>query len=377
MNEEIESLHKNGTWALTELPEGKRPLRCKWIYKKKDGIPGVEDPRCKARLVVKGFNQKKGIDFNEIFSPVVRHTSIRVLLAFVALFDLELEQLDVKTAFLHGELEEEIYMEQPEGFIVPDKEHLVCRLKKSLYGLKQAPRQWYMRFDSFMIGQGYCRSQFDDCIYFQKFPNESFIYLLLYVDDMLIASRDKSLIRKLKIQLNNEFEMKELGATKKILGMEIHRDRQAGKLFLSQEKYIERVLERFNMNNCKPVSTPLAAHFKLSLDLCPHTEEEMERMSHIPYASAVGSLVYAMVCTRPDLAYAVSMVSRYMHNPGKDHWSAVKWIFRYLKGTSGIGLVFDRNKATTDDVVGYVDSDYGGDIDRRRSLSVHCCIVYD
>lgn len=369
MNEEIESLHKNGTWVLTELPKGKRPLKCKWIYKKKDGIPGVEDPRCKARLVVKGFNQKEGIDFNEIFSPVVRHTSIRVLLAFVALFDLELEQLDVKTAFLHGELEEEIYMDQPEGFIVPGKEHLVCRLKKSLYGLKQAPRQWYKRFDSFMIGQSYCRSQYDDCIYFQNFQNGSFIYLLLYVDDMLIASRDKSLIQKLKTQLNNEFDMKELGAAKKILGMEIRRDRQAGKLFLSQQNYIERVLDRFNMNNCKPVSTPLAAHFKLSSELCPDTKEEMEHMSHVPYANAVGSLMYAMVCTRPDLAYAVSVVSRYMHNPGKSHWSAVKWIFRYLKGTSDIGLVFDRKMATTNDVIGYVDSDYGGDLDRRRSLS--------
>ena len=369
MNEEIESLHKNNTWSLTKLPKGKRPLRCKWIYKKKDGIPGVEDPRCKARLVVKGFYQKEGIDFNEIFSPVVRHTSIRVLLAFVALFDLELEQLDVKTAFLHGELEEEIYMDQPEGFVVPGKEHLVCRLKKSLYGLKQAPRQWYKRFDSFMLGQGYSRSQYDDCIYFQQFPDGTFIYLLLYVDDMLIASRDKSLIRKLKAQLNSEFEMKELGAAKKILGMEIHRNRQAGKLFLSQQKYIERLLDRFNMSNCKPVSTPFAAHFKLSSDLCPQTKEEMERMSHVPYASAVGSLMYAMVCTRPDLAYAVSMVSRYMHNPGKDHWSAIKWIFRYLKGATDISLVFDRSKATTNDVVGFVDSDYGGDLDRRRSLS--------
>ena len=182
-------------------------------------------------VVVKGCNQKESIDFNEIFSPVVRHTSIRVLLAFVALFDLELEQLDVKTTFLHGELKEEIYMEQPEGFIVPRKEHFIYRLKKSLYGLKQAPRQWYKRFDSFMIGQGYCGSQFDDCIYFQTFQDGSFIYLLLYVDDMLIASRDKFSIKKLKTQLSNEFEMKELGATKKILGMEFRRDRQAGKLF--------------------------------------------------------------------------------------------------------------------------------------------------
>jgi len=165
-------------------------------------------------------------------------------------------------------------------------------LKKSLYGLKQASRQWYKRFDSFMIRQGYCRSQYDDCIYFQ---NGSFIYLLLYVDDMLIASRDKSLIQKLKTQLSNEFDMKELGAAKKILGMEIRRDRQAGKLFLSQQNYIERVFDRFNMNNCKPVSTPLAPHFTLSSELCLDTKEEMEHMSHVPYASAVGSLMYAMV----------------------------------------------------------------------------------
>lgn len=197
------------------------------------------------------------------------------------MFDLELEQLDVKTAFLHGELEEEIYMEQSDGFIAPGKEHLVCRLKKSLYGLKQAPRQWYKRFHSFMIGQNYCKSQYDDCIYFQNFQNGSFIYLLLYVDDMLIASRDKSLIKKLKTELSNEFDMKELGAAKKILGMEIRRDRQAGKLFLSQQKYIKRVLDRFNMNNCKPVSTPLAAHFKLSSEFCPNTKEEMEHMSYV------------------------------------------------------------------------------------------------
>ena len=165
--------------------------------------------------------------------------------------------------------------------------------------------------------------------------------------------------------------MKELGAAKKILSMEIRRDRQAGKLFLSQQRYIQKVLDRFNMNDCKLVSTPLAAHFKLSSDLCPDTKEDMKYMSHVPYANAIGSLMYAMICTRPDLAYVVSMVSRYMHNPGKKHWSAVKWIFRYLKGTSHVGLVFDKKLATTDNVVGYVDSDYAGDLDRRRSLRLH------
>ena len=369
MQEEMDSLHKNGTWDLCQLPKGRRALTAKWIYKRKEGIPGVEAARWKARLVVRGCNQKEGVDYNEVFSPVVRHTSIRVLLSFVAMHDLELEQLDVKTAFLHGDLEEEIYMKQPEGFVVSGKEHMVCRLKKSLYGLKQAPRQWYKRFDTFMVGHGYTRSKFDNCVYFRQYGNGSFIYLLLYVDDMLIASKDRSLISKLKSQLCEEFEMKDLGAAKKILGMEIQRDRKGGRLFLSQGRYLEKVLDRFNMQNCKPVSTPSAAHYKLSAGCCPTSEEDIESMSHVPYSSAVGSLMYAMVCTRPDLAYAVSVVSRYMHNPGKDHWEAVKWILRYVKGTVGKGLVFDKSKAATCNVVGFVDSDYAGDLDRRRSTS--------
>ena len=220
MQEEVVSLLKNETWELVKLAEGKRVISCKWIFKRKEGIPGVESTRNKARFVVRGFDQEKGIDFNEVFSPVVRHTSIHILLALVALYDLEMEQLDVKTAFLHGNLEEEIYIQQPEGFVVPGKENHVYRLKKSLYGLKQSPRQWYKRFDSFMVGS---RSSYDNCVYFQKTSDGSFIYLLLYVDDMLIAARDKSLVNKLKTQLSSEFDMKDLGPAKIILGIEINK----------------------------------------------------------------------------------------------------------------------------------------------------------
>jgi hypothetical protein len=248
--------------------------------------------------------------------------------------DLELEQLDVKTAFLHGDLEEHIYMYQPEGFIVQGKEDHVCLLRKSLYGLKQSPRQWYKRFDSFMVNIGYSRSEYDNCVYFRKLSDSCFIYLLLYVDDMLIAAKDKSEIHKLKVQLNGEFEMKDLGAAKKILGMEIHRNREAGKLYLLQKSYVEKVLDRFGMKDAKPVSIPLAAHFRLSSDLSPKKEEERTYMSQVPYSSAVGCIMYAMVCTRPDISHAVSVVSRFMSNPGKEHWHAVKWILRYLRGTS-------------------------------------------
>ena len=209
-------------------------------------------------------------------------------------------------------------MDQPDGFIVPDKEDHVCKLKRSLYGLKQSPRQWYKRFDSFMMSHGFKRSEFDSCVYI-KFVDGSPIYLLLYVDDMLIAAKSKKEITTLKKLLSSEFEMKDLGAAKKILGMEITRDRNSGLLFLSQQSYIKKVLHRFNMHDAKSVSTPIAPHFKLSALQCASTDENFEYMSRVSYSSAVGSLMYAMVCSRPDLSYAMSLVSRYMSNPGKEY----------------------------------------------------------
>ena len=171
MEEEMQSLHKNQTWKLVDWPSNKKVIGCRWIFKKKPGIPGVEPPRYKARVVAKGFSQIEGVDYHEVFSPVVKHTSIRLLLAIVAMFNLELEQMDVKTAFLHGSLDEVIYMEQPPGFEQQGNSNKVCHLLKSLYGLKQSPRQWYRRFDDFMAMQGYSRSEFDSCVYFKRFEN--------------------------------------------------------------------------------------------------------------------------------------------------------------------------------------------------------------
>ena len=187
---------------------------------------------------------------------------------------------------------------------------------------------------------------------------------------MLIASKSKVEIDKLKFQLSAEFEMKDLGEAKKILGMEIERDRAKGKVCLSQKQYLKKVLHRFGMDGkTKPVSTPLAPHFKLSASLSPTTDADREFMSKVPYASAVGSLMYAMVCTRPDISQAVSMVSRYMHSPGKEHWQAVKWILRYILGTVDVGLLFQRRVEVGKNVVGYVDSDFAGDLDKRRSTT--------
>ena len=322
--------------------------------------------RYKARLVVKGFGQKKGVDFEDIFSPVVKMSSIRVVLGLAAKLNLEVEQLDVKTAFLHGNLEEEIYMEQPEGFKVPGKEDFVCRLRKSLYGLKQAPRQWYKKFDSFMKTHGYYKTSSDHCVFVKRFSEDDFIILLLYVDDMLIVGHDVSKIEKLKKDLSNTFAMKDLGPAKQILGMQIIRDRKNKKLWLSQEKYINKVLERFNMINAKPVVSPLASQFKLSKEQCPSSEKEKQEMKKVPYASAIGSLMYAMVCTRPDLAHAVGVVSRFLSNPGRKHWAAVKWIFRYLRGTSKLCLCYGNGECVLD---GFTDADMAGDFDSRKSTS--------
>ncbi|KAH9704469.1 hypothetical protein KPL70_011474 [Citrus sinensis] len=326
MHDEIVSLKKNNTWILMDRPSNKK-------------LVGI------------------------------KYSSIRLLLALSAYHDLELEQMDVKTAFLHGSLDEEIFMAQPEGFIEKGSEDKVCLLKKSLYGLKQSPRQWYLKFDEFMISHGYCRSRFDNCVYYKLSSSGGGIYLLLYVDDMRIACKHKEEIKKLKVELSTDFEMKDLGAATKILGMHIIRDRNSRTLYLSQADYVKKVLARFKMEDSKPVTTPLSAHIQLSKALEPTTNEDLNYMIKIPYSSAVGSIMYAMVCTRPDLAHGVGVVSKFMGNPGKDHWNAVKWVLRYLKGTAVTAIMFGRSNGASPEVAGFVDSDYAADNDRRRSIT--------
>jgi len=274
MNEELQSLERNYTWTLVKPPNGKKIVGCKWVFKKKVDGSRPKGLRYKARLVAKGFSQVQGVNFNEVFSPVVKHTSIQVFISLVAIKDLEFEQLDVIIAFLHGDLEEQIYMKQSESFEVVGKENHVCFLKKSLYGLKQSPQQWYKKFESFMVSINFSSSNYDICVYFKKLSSGEFIYLLLYVDDMLIAASNMEEIVRLKEQLGSAFEMKDLRATKRILGMEISRDRPNRKLFLSQKEFVGKVIRHFSMEKAKIASTPLATHFKLSATMSPKSEYE-------------------------------------------------------------------------------------------------------
>lgn len=259
--------------------------------------------------------------------------SIRILLTIFAQEDLELEQLDVKTDFLHGELTEKIYMKPPEGYESMFKKDEVCLLNKSIYGLKQAPRQWNEKFDTYMGEIGFKRSEYDNYAYTKMLQDGSMIYQLIYVDDMLVAARNKEAIAQLKHELSLHFEIKDLGPAKRILGMEINKDRVPGALWLSQEGYLSRVLETYNMAEAKHAVTLLSAHFKLSAATEQNLIEDEKFMKSVPYSNAVGSIMYVMIGTRPDLAYLVGIVSLFMSKPIREHWQGVKWLLRHIKGS--------------------------------------------
>nr|GEY13263.1 copia LTR rider [Tanacetum cinerariifolium] len=458
----------------------------------------------------------------------IRHTSIRIILALTACKDFELEQLDVKTAFLHGNLEEVIYMKQPRGYEQGNK---LCLLKKSLYGLKQSPRQWYRRFDEYILSNGFKRSSYDICVYYRSYapdiayavsivsrymanlgknhweavkwilkylrgtanvgliygtnrgnhkdvtgfvdsdyakdPDKEavkeaiwlrglleelgvelnkvtfncdnqarftyrgiihrvlvgnyylplisikrgdaeskliistvlkclfdavglFLRISLEADSNLIAGKvashsivygtlvskqSKAEIGSTKSLLKREFDMKDLREAKKILGMEIVRDWSRKILRVSQFEYISKILNNFRIDNGKSVQMPLGRHFKLSLKDCPIRDCDFERMSKVPYENAVGSLMYLMVCTRPDIAYTVSIVSRYLANPGKNHWEAVKSILKYLRGNANVGLIYGTNRGNHKDVIGFVDLDYAKDPNKGRSITGYAFLV--
>ncbi|CAM8981006.1 unnamed protein product [Rhodiola kirilowii] len=259
-------------------------------------------------------------------------------------------------------------MSQAIGYVDHKLPDHVCLLRKSIYGLKQSPRQWNIKFNECMMSLGFARSKYDTCLYLKRPKSGLILYLLLYVDDILIMSNSESEISKIKKQLSSNFDMKDLGIAKKILGINIVRNRQKKLMFLSQAKYIDKVLEKFSMHDSKPAMIPLGGHLVLSKEDCPKDETDRKKMSSIPYDVAVGSVMYCMLCTRPDLAFGISVLSRFMSNPGESHWNAMKFLLKYLNHTKNLGLVYSAygNKP---DLIGYVDSDYASNRDTRKSTT--------
>ena len=371
MNSEIESMHINKVWTLENVPKGSVPIGCKWIFKKKIGADGKIETY-KARLVAKGYRQILGVDYDETFSPVAMHKSIRIMLAIAAFYDYEIWQMDVKTAFLNGDLEEHIYMTQPEGFEVSGSASKACKLHRSIYGLKQASRSWNTRFDATVKEFGFAQNEDDPCIY-RKDNGGVLIFLVLYVDDILIMGSNIQMLKSVKEWLSSKFSMKDLGDASYILGVKIYRDRSKRMLGLSQAKYIDTVLKRFSMEKSKSGLIPANHGMELSKEMSPKTDLEREHMKRIPYASAVGSIMYSMICTRPDVAYALGAVSRYQSCYGEGHWNAVKTILKYLRRTRDIGLIYGGEELK---IEGFTDASFQSDLDDCKSVSGFIFTLY-
>ena len=354
MEEEIQAHAENQTWLLSDLPAGRKAIKCKWVFKTKlDASRHVE--RYKARLVAKECSQQPGVDYEETYAPVVRYTSIRLLMALGAKYDLDIDQMDVTTAFLHPDLDEEIYMELPEGYKLNGD---ICQLKKSIYGLKQASRAWNKKLDKLLKDFRFKQSNFDPCVYY-KINNGKILIIAVYVDDLIILSNDQKQKRNLKARLMKQLKMKDLGEIHYCLGIRVQRDRTEGTISLDQQKYIENTLARFNMNECNGAATPIDPNVDLfSDDLLPSTTEDREEMQRIPFQEAVGCIMYMAQGTRPDIAHAVGLMSRFNTNHGRVHWTAVKRILRYLSQTRNLKLVYSN---VDDELVGFSDSDWGGD----------------
>ncbi|UYV78945.1 hypothetical protein LAZ67_17000381, partial [Cordylochernes scorpioides] len=359
MDEEIDALNKNKTWTLERLADGHKPIGCKWVYKIKTESDGTIQ-RFKARLVAKGYSQIKNVDYFDTFSPVVRYDSLRILLSHAASERMFLKQFDVKTAFLNGELEELVYLEQPEGYKRDDNS--CYRLHKSLYGLRQSSRNRNKKFTNFLYSHNFKTSDADPCIFIGT-HNDSNVILALYVDDGIILSKDKEAIAIIMDELEHAFDITS-GSVNFFVGLQIEQSEDRASIFIHQSSYIDKILSKFNMADCIPASVPMDPSVILTKQDCP-TPEQKEKMPKFPFREAVGSLMFASCVSRPDITYAVSQVSKFLEYPGPAHCTTVKNIFRYLKGTPHMGILFTGQ----DQLVGYSDSDFARDVDSRKKDS--------
>jgi hypothetical protein len=358
MVEEYDSIVRNDVCDVVPRPVGKSVVTSKWLYKTKIAADGSVEKH-KARFVARGFSQIEGVDYDEAFAPIARYTSIRTIIAIATKLDWRIHQMDVKTAFLNGFIEEEVYIEQPQGFEVSDRDTHVCLLRKALYGLKQAPRAWYPRIDTYLLQMGFEKSDADPNLYF-IIRGEDTLILILYVDDLFITGAE-DLIAECKLGLASEFEMSDIGLMHYFLGMEVWQEE--GHIFLGQGKYASNILSRFQMEDCRPMSTPMITNWKKLNAL------DSQLVDATTYRQLIGSLMY-LVNTRPDICFAVNTLSQYMVEPRSVHMVGAKHILRYVAGTVDFGLDYVRGDGVR--LVGYTDSDWAGCAADRKS-TLGCC----
>lgn len=358
MNIEMESLRKNKTWTLTELPLGKTVIGSKWVYKAKSDEQGIIT-RYKARLVAQGYSQKYGDDYDEVFAPVAKPATLRILLTIAGKKKMVVKHYDIESAYLNGDLSHEVYMKQPEGYH-QGSDNMVCKLEKNLYGLKQGANEWNRKLHSILTNEGYIQSRNDPCLYFKR-QNDEWMYITIHVDDLIVASTDEQMIKSFEEQMNKTLVMKNLGNLQYYLGLQYERG-EDGIFLVHQKHYIDKKLQQFNLSDCRPSQVPVDPGYQKRFSV-----SEKMRNPEI-YRKAIGSLLYLATNSRPDIAIGTSILARKVSDPEQADWTEVKRIFRYLKYTRDLKLrLGDQSDQVNQKLVGYVDADWGSDVHDRKS----------
>ncbi|GJR99639.1 retrovirus-related pol polyprotein from transposon TNT 1-94 [Tanacetum coccineum] len=362
MQEELNQFIANDVWKLVPQPKNMKIIGTNWVFRNKLDENGIVS-RNKARLVAQGYNQQECIDYDETYAPVARLESIRILLAYACALDFKLFQMDVKSAFLNGFINEEVYVAQPSGFIDFEKPDHVYKLKKALYGLKQAPKAWYDRLKAFLIKHEYKIGMVDNTLFTKK-KSSNLIIVQIYVDDIIFGSTCQDMCDEFAKIMHDEFEMSMMGELNFFLGLQIKQMEDG--IFFNQSKYIKEMLKKFGLEDSKPMKTPMSSDTKLTKD------EECESVDSTKYRGMIGSLLY-LTASRPDIMFSVCLCARFQEAPKTSHLEAVKRIFQYIKGTTHLGLWYP--KGTGIETVVYADSDHAGDYVDRKSTSGICTFV--
>jgi hypothetical protein len=361
--EELQSLQDMKVYEEVPRPPDRKIVDSRWTFKLKRGPEGLIE-RFKGRVVTKGYTQVEGLDYDEMFAPVVNFTSIHTLLALAAHLDLEIHQVDIKTAFLNGKLNEEIYLRPPPG--ANTDKSLVWHLHRPLYRLKQSSRQWYQEVYAKFTNLGFTRLEADHSI-FQRGKGSQLIIVAIYVNDMLIFAESINILMSFNRQLSNTFPISDLSEARWILNMEIIRNQNDCTISISQERYVETILECYSMSECHPVATPMVAGLKLQkLDEAESDTSE--------YQKRLGSLMYAMLGTHPELAHPIAILSQHSTTPGPTHFAALNRVFRYLRGASDMKLIY-CGKPDHLELSRYIDADWANDINDRRSVGGHVFLL--